>query len=133
MSQVMIDGQEIAAAARTTVLEAALAAGIYIPHLCHHPDLKPVGVCRLCMVETGGAGHGASCLAPAEEGMVVRTESPEIDKVAADRRRVAHDQPSRRCLSCARTTAASCSVPPHTWESIAGGCALPPPNAAQRR
>ena len=50
-----IDGQQVAAAPGTTVLEAALAAGIYIPHLCHHPDLKPVGVCRLCMVEIAGA------------------------------------------------------------------------------
>ena len=54
-----IDGREIAARPGATILEAALAADIHIPHLCHHPDLKPVGVCRLCLVEVEGAGgHG---------------------------------------------------------------------------
>jgi formate dehydrogenase (NADP+) alpha subunit len=100
--RLIIDGQPIAAAPGTTVLEAALGAGIYIPHLCHHPDLKPVGVCRLCMVEVVGRGLVLSCLAPAEEGMVVRTESPEINKV----RRVAAEllvvNHHADCLSCAK-------------------------------
>jgi len=42
-----IDGQPIEADPGMTVLEAALAHDIYIPYLCHHPDLDPVGVCRL--------------------------------------------------------------------------------------
>ena len=67
-----IDDVQLGAAPGTTVLEAALAAGIYIPHLCHHPDLKPVGVCRLCMVEVAGRGPALSCLTPVEQGMVVR-------------------------------------------------------------
>ena len=57
-----IDGISVRAAAGTTVLEAALAADIYIPNLCHHPDLKPVGACRLCMVEVAGRGMAASCV-----------------------------------------------------------------------
>ena len=76
-----IDGLEVTAEPGMTVLEAALAAGIYIPHLCHHPDLKPVGVCRLCMVAIDGRGMTLSCMAPAEGGMVVRTESPQIDLI----------------------------------------------------
>lgn len=84
------------------MLEAALGAGIYIPHLCHHPDLKPVGVCRLCMVEIVGRGMTVSCLAPVEQGMVVRTESPEINKV----RRVAAEllivNHHADCLECAK-------------------------------
>ena len=98
----MIDGQEITAAGGTTVLEAALAAGIYIPHLCHHSDLKPAGVCRLCMVEIVGKGMTLSCLALVEEGMVVRTESPEISKV----RRVAAElliiNHRAECLTCTK-------------------------------
>jgi formate dehydrogenase alpha subunit len=98
-----IDDAPIRAARGTTVLEAALEAGIYIPHLCHHPDLKPAGVCRLCMVEVAGRGTMVSCLAAAEEGMVVRTETPEITKV----RRVAAEllivNHHADCLACAKS------------------------------
>ena len=48
-----IDSQNIVADRGATILEAALQNGIYIPHLCYHPDLKPVGACRLCVVEIG--------------------------------------------------------------------------------
>lgn len=46
-----IDGREIRAASGQTVLEAALAANIYIPHLCTHPDLPIQGNCNRCVVE----------------------------------------------------------------------------------
>ena len=98
----VIDGQLVRATPGMTVLEAALAAGVYIPHLCHHADLKPVGVCRLCMVEIAGRGMTLSCMAPVEQGMVVRTESPEIDKVrlvAAELLVVNHHAD---CLACAK-------------------------------
>lgn len=75
-----IDGYEIEAKKGKTVLEAALEAGIYIPNLCHHPNLKPVGVCRLCVVEIEGVeGIVTSCTTPADVGMVVKTKSPELD------------------------------------------------------
>ena len=101
-AMLIIDGQEIAAAGGTSVLDAALGAGIYIPHLCHHPDLKPAGVCRLCMVEIAGKGMTLSCLTPVEEGMVVRTESPEIAKVrrVAAELLVVNHRPD--CLVCAK-------------------------------
>ena len=97
-----IDDIPVRAAAGTTVLDAALAAGIYIPHLCHHSDLKPVGACRLCMVEIVGRGMTVSCMAPVEPGMSVRTGSPEIDKarrVAAELLIVNH---KADCLACAK-------------------------------
>jgi formate dehydrogenase alpha subunit len=74
-----IDGFELTAEDGATVLEAALANDIYIPHLCHHPDLKPVGACRLCGVEVDGRTT-MSCMLPAAEGMSVRTETPEISE-----------------------------------------------------
>ena len=46
-----INGQEVKAKKGMTVLEAAQAAGIYIPTLCYDPDLEPYGGCRLCVVE----------------------------------------------------------------------------------
>jgi formate dehydrogenase beta subunit len=62
------------------VLDAALDAGVYIPHLCHHPDLSPIGACRLCVVEIDGVeGLPTSCTTPAASGMVVRTKTDTID------------------------------------------------------
>jgi len=97
-----IDDCTVEAAVGKTVLETALENGIYIPHLCHHPDLTPVGVCRLCMVEIEGRGMTISCRAPVEEGIVVRTETPEIDKI----RRVATElliaDHHSDCLACSQ-------------------------------
>ncbi|MBT9149503.1 MAG: 2Fe-2S iron-sulfur cluster-binding protein [Dehalococcoidia bacterium] len=76
-----IDGSDIVADRGTTILEAALQNGIYIPHLCYHPALKPSGVCRLCIVETGEGQLVISCRTPVEEGIVVKVKSPEVDKV----------------------------------------------------
>ena len=56
-----IDGLDIIADKGTTILEAALKNGIYIPHLCYHPDLKPSAVCRLCIVELLIANHHTDC------------------------------------------------------------------------
>ncbi len=81
-----IDGRPVEADAGASVLEAALEAGIYVPHLCHHPDLPPGGTCRLCIVDVEGfEGPVASCLTPVAPGMAVRTQSDEI----ARRRRLA--------------------------------------------
>jgi len=74
-----IDGQEVTADKETTVLQTALHNDIYIPHLCYHPDLKPSGVCRLCMVEIEGK-IVFSCRTPVEQGMVIKTKTPEIEK-----------------------------------------------------
>ena len=79
MIKLKIDGKEVEARPGTTVLNAALGAGIYIPHLCDHPDLKPAGACRLCLVELEGMeGVHASCHLRATEGIEVRTATPRI-------------------------------------------------------
>ena len=76
-----IDGRLVEAQAGTSVLDAALEAGIYVPHLCDHPDLPPYGVCRLCVVEIDGVeGLPASCVTPVAAGLVVRTQSEQITK-----------------------------------------------------
>ena len=51
---IQIDGRQICTEQGINVLEAALNNGIYIPHLCHHPDLPDIGSCRLCIVEVEG-------------------------------------------------------------------------------
>jgi formate dehydrogenase beta subunit len=77
-----IDGREVETKKGRTVLEAALEAGIYVPHLCHHPDLTPVGGCGLCLAEIEGMqGLPISCTTPAEEGMRVKTKTPQVDRM----------------------------------------------------
>lgn len=57
-----IDGKRLQVDPGMNVLEAALQNGIYIPHLCHHPDLPDIGSCRLCIVEVEGeAGVQPAC------------------------------------------------------------------------
>ncbi|MCZ6596609.1 MAG: 2Fe-2S iron-sulfur cluster-binding protein, partial [Planctomycetota bacterium] len=74
-----IDGVRVEVAAGTTLWEAARAAGIEIPVLCHEPRLAPVGVCRLCVVDIGERTLAASCVRLCEPGMEVRTATEEIE------------------------------------------------------
>ncbi len=74
-----IDGRQVTVPRGTSVLEAAEAAGIFIPTLCHDPDLSPWGACRLCVVEIPGMRNlPASCVTEATEGMVVYTASAPV-------------------------------------------------------
>ncbi|GAB6051122.1 hypothetical protein JCM16106_19750 [Hydrogenophilus islandicus] len=75
-----LDGEAIPFAPGQTVLEAALAANRYIPHLCWHPEMKTHGSCRLCVVEVGGRLH-ASCALPAQAGLVVTSQSALLHRV----------------------------------------------------
>ena len=77
----IIDDQKVEAEAGDTILDAAKAAGIRIPTLCHHRALAPYGGCRLCLVEiTGRPRLAASCAYPVEEGIEVKTASPRVLK-----------------------------------------------------
>lgn len=77
-----IDGHDIETKKGKTILEASLDAGIYIPHLCHHPDLPSIGACRLCIVEVEGIeGLPPSCTTLASDGMVVKTKTKQIDHI----------------------------------------------------
>ena len=79
MSQTFtIDGRVIPFAEGQTILQAASAAGIFIPHLCHHPDFKPHGSCKLCTVKVTGR-HAASCTMRAMAGMAVESDTGEIN------------------------------------------------------
>ena len=95
-----IDGKEVQAEAGMNILDAALANNIYIPHLCHHPDLKPVGACRLCGVEVDGGPMVMSCMTPVREDINVITDSPVIHqarKTAMELLIAAHHMD---CLAC---------------------------------
>ena len=82
MLKLTIDGREVEAASGQTILEAALAAGITIPSLCHDRRLEPFGACRLCIVEVEGArGLPTACTTKVADGMVVRTKTEEIEQI----------------------------------------------------
>ena len=98
-----INGKKLTCPAGISVLEAATANGFHIPTLCHHPDLRPHGACRLCTVEDAASGRlSASCVTPVAEGMAVLTHSP---RVVAHRKTIvslimaAHPE---SCLICAK-------------------------------
>ena len=76
--KIKIDDKEVSFYSGQTVLEAALDAGIYIPHLCAHPDLTPIGECKLCVVEMDGRLVQA-CKTLAESGMSIVTKNDAID------------------------------------------------------
>lgn len=79
MVNLTINGKQIQAEQGATILEAARAAGVYIPTLCYHPELRPEGACRLCMVEASGARTlVASCVYPVSEGMIVKTNTEKV-------------------------------------------------------
>lgn len=74
-----IDGRDIDAKARMTIMEAARQAGIDIPSLCSHEGLEPFGGCRLCLIEIEGRkGYFPACTTPVLEKMVVRTSTPKL-------------------------------------------------------
>lgn len=80
--KIQIDGKEIEALEGESILDAALRAGIFIPHLCSHPDLEAKGGCRLCSVEIGGEeGAFPACKTKVREGMEVTVNGPVSSKV----------------------------------------------------
>ncbi|MFH1373326.1 MAG: FAD-dependent oxidoreductase [bacterium] len=126
-----IDGQSVECPAGSTILAAADAAGIYIPRLCHHPDLPPVseitwadtvyqvetGItgekpgepageeahCNLCLVEVSGQPEPVnSCITPVTDGLVVHTDTEEvIQRRQQALSNILADHP-HSCLTCAQ-------------------------------
>ncbi len=78
-----IDGREVAVAPGTSIYDAAKAVGVDIPVLCHNERYDPVGVCRMCVVDTGGRVFAASCVRPCDDGMTVKTSTPELERSRA--------------------------------------------------
>jgi len=72
-----IDGKTINAQHGQTIMQAADAAGIYIPRLCSHRDLHPIGSCRVCTVIVDGRPQ-AACVKPAMNGMVIENDTEEL-------------------------------------------------------
>ncbi|HET9078592.1 MAG TPA: NADH-quinone oxidoreductase subunit NuoG [Acidimicrobiales bacterium] len=80
---VTIDGRQVQARAGSWIIDAADEAGVYIPRFCYHPRMKPVGMCRMCLVEVEGP-RGATlmpaCYNAVSDGMEIRTKSEKAVK-----------------------------------------------------
>src|SRR5580704_16041967 len=74
-----IDGNKVTVPAGTSIMRAAVNAGVQVPKLCATDSLEAFGSCRLCLVEIEGRpGTPASCTTPVATGMKVRTQSPKL-------------------------------------------------------
>ncbi len=83
MITLTIDDKKVEVEDGSTILQAAEKLGIYIPTLCHYKSLAPYGACRVCLVELVGSRGSwiqASCVYPAQEGLVVRTDTERVLK-----------------------------------------------------
>jgi NADH-quinone oxidoreductase subunit G len=84
MVTLTIDDREVQAPRGALLIKVAQDHGSYIPRFCWHERMKPVGMCRMCLVEVEGMrGMQISCATPVTEGMVVRTHSDAV-KTAQD-------------------------------------------------
>jgi formate dehydrogenase major subunit len=97
-----IDGVEVSVPAGTSVMRAAVLAGVMIPKLCATESLKPFGSCRLCLVEIEGRrGYPASCTTPVEQGMQVRTQSTRLAELRRNVMELYISDHPLDCLTCA--------------------------------
>ena len=104
-----IDGARVETTRGKTILEAALDAGIYIPALCYHPDLKPLAelesdrACRLCVVEVEGSTEPLlSCIKQVADRMVVHTISPTLQRIRRNNLKLIISRHPQVCLTCHR-------------------------------
>ena len=99
---IMIDGLSIPFVEGQTIMQAATDAGVYIPHLCHHPEFSPHGSCKLCTVKVNGRNCSA-CTFPAMEGQEVINNAKDLN---ADRQKITQMlfvEGNHFCPSCEKT------------------------------
>jgi len=94
-----IDGVSVTARDGQTIMEAADAAGIYIPRLCDHEGLRHQGGCRVCTVKAGGRSV-AACTQPAAEGLSVENETPHVNKLRRDLVEMLFHEGNHLCPIC---------------------------------
>ncbi|MBX3274840.1 MAG: formate dehydrogenase subunit alpha [Sandaracinaceae bacterium] len=101
MKKLIVDGIEVEVEDGATLLDAARAAGAYVPTLCDSAALEPYGACRMCLVEVDGQKPRASCHTPAEAGMRVSTSSERLDRVRKTIVEMVVSDHPLDCLGCA--------------------------------
>jgi iron-only hydrogenase group A len=102
---VKINGIDVSIEKGTTILEAARKINVRIPTLCHHEDLCVAGNCRVCVVEVEGAKNlTASCAAPCEQNMVIKTNTPKVRSARKDLIALLVSEHNTQCTTCYRST-----------------------------
>ncbi len=96
-----IDGRPVTVPAGTSVMRAAAQSGASIPKLCASDNLAAFGSCRLCLIEVDGMrGTPASCTTPVSDGMVVRTQTPRLQKLRKGVMELYISDHPLDCLTC---------------------------------
>ena len=96
-----IDGVEVSVPEGTSVMSAAVDAGIKVPKLCATDSLEPFGSCRLCLVEIEGRkGYPASCTTNVAPGMKVRTQTPKLADIRRNVMELYISDHPLDCLTC---------------------------------
>ncbi|NOZ45376.1 MAG: 2Fe-2S iron-sulfur cluster binding domain-containing protein [Chlorobi bacterium] len=100
-----IDGFNVSVEQGTSILKAAQKVNVKIPTLCYHEDLCVAGNCRVCAVEVEGMKIlPASCAIPAEDGMVIKTNTPKVRKARKDIVSLLVSEHNTQCTTCYRST-----------------------------
>jgi [NiFe] hydrogenase diaphorase moiety small subunit len=97
-----IDGQQIPFKDGQTIMDAALATGIYIPHLCHRPGLTPHGSCKLCTVDIDGRSVSA-CTTPAVAGQQISNNTPALNEVRKTITQMLFIEGNHLCPACEKS------------------------------
>lgn len=98
---ITVDGRAVTVPQGTSVMRAAALAGARIPKLCATDNMAAFGSCRLCLVEIAGArGTPASCTTPVADGMVVRTQTPKLEKLRRGVMELYISDHPLDCLTC---------------------------------
>ena len=98
----LLDGTEVPFEPGQTVLQAALAAGRYIPHLCYHPEFTPHGSCKLCTARVDGRTV-AACTTPAEPGLEVESATEELDNLRRTLVQMLFAEGNHFCPACEKS------------------------------
>ena len=99
--ELTIDGYQVCVPKGTSLMRAAVDAGVQIPKLCATDSLEPFGSCRLCLVEIDGRkGTPSSCTTPAEAGMVVHTQTTKLQELRKGVMELYISDHPLDCLTC---------------------------------
>ena len=104
MVNAIIDGRSVSVQTGTTILDAAQAAGIPIPHLCYLKGINEIAACRMCVVEIDGIERlVTACDNAVLEGMVIHTNSPRVRRARRTNLRLLLSQHDTSCTTCIRS------------------------------
>ncbi|HRZ43119.1 MAG TPA: 2Fe-2S iron-sulfur cluster-binding protein, partial [Bacteroidales bacterium] len=99
--KIHIDGIPVEVIKGTSILDAAKTVNVKIPTLCHHEDLCVAGNCRVCVVEVEGRKNlVASCAAPVEEGMMIKTTTAKVRRARTDLISLLVSEHNTQCTTC---------------------------------